>query len=149
MSYEERNAWAGLVASLLVWGFFGSRIISDLGAGAFDGPDGLQLWAWAVVKLMLWGIGIMIVVTIAMAVFDAALRGKAAPSMQMDERDQLIALLSHRIVLVAVSTGVIGAIIALSQGVSAPLALTGIFLACALGDTIGTAYRIWRYRRGF
>lgn len=149
MSYEERNAWAGLVASLIVWGIFGSRIISDLGAGTFDGPDGLQLWSWAVVKLMLWGIGIMIVVTITMAIVDAMLRGKAAPSMQMDERDQLIALLSHRIVLVAVSTGVIGAIIALSQGVSAPLALTGIFLACALGDTIGTAYRIWRYRRGF
>lgn len=149
MSYEERNAWASLIASLFAWGIIGTQIIGDLRAGVFDGPEGLQLWAWAVVKLMLWGIGILIVVTVAMAIFDAILRGKDVPATQADERDQLIALLSHRIVLVAVSTGVIGAIIALAWGIGAPLALTGIFVACALGDTLGTFYRIWRYRRGF
>jgi hypothetical protein len=149
MSYEERNAWTSLVASLFAWGIIGSQIMVDLCAGVFAGADGIQLWAWAVVKLILWGMAALTVLTVVVAIVQGIIRKGEAQSTKADERDQLIALLSHRIVLVSMSIGVIGAIVALSQGIDPPVALTGILLSCAIGDTIGTAYRVWRYRRGF
>lgn len=149
MSFEERNALSSLATSLLAWAIMGGTLWRRWQEGAFDGPLGLQAWAEVMLWLIGLAIGLGIVLTILLAIIDGLIRGREAASTRTDERDQLISLLAHRIVLGAVSAGLILAVVLLARGWSAVAALTLIVASCAVGDTIATGYKVWRYRRGF
>lgn len=149
MSFEERNSLSGLATSLIAWAVMGGSLWQKFQIGAFDGPDGAKLWAQSMLWLILIGIGLGIALSVLFAIIDGIIHGKDAANTQTDERDHLIALLGNRIVLVTVSIGIVGAIIAMALGWSAVAGLTLIVASCAIGDTIGTGYKVYRYRRGF
>ena len=87
MSYAEREALAGLITSLIVIGLFLWQLSGQQAAGAFDGPDALQLWARAVLVLIGWSIGIAIVVNVAFAILHPLLTGEKSDDRR-DERDR-------------------------------------------------------------
>lgn len=149
MSFEERNALSGLATSLIAWAVMGSAMWRKYSAGQFDGPDGVMLWARSMLWLIAFGIAFGIILAIAFAIIDAIVHGKEKNHTQTDERDRLIALLGYRITLAAVSIGLVGAILGMAFGWTAVQGLMLIFVSCALGDTVGVAYKVFRYRRGF
>lgn len=149
MSFEERNSLSGLAASILAWSIIGGTLWQRFHAGVFAGPDGPMLWARQMLWLMAIGIGVAIVLTIVFAIVDGLINGKDAVSTRTDERDQMIGLLGNRIVLAAMSAGVILAILLLALGWPVVGVLTLIVASCAIGDSLGTGYKVWRYRRGF
>ncbi len=149
MSYEERNALSGLLTSIVAWSIMGGVMWRQYTDGLYDGPDGVMHWARAMLWLMLYGIGFGIVIAILFAIVDGILHPNDKNRTQSDERDRTIALLGHRIVLVAMSAGLIGAILGMAFGWTAVQGLMLIVVSCALGDTVGVAYKVFLYRRGF
>jgi hypothetical protein len=58
MSHEERNVVTEILANAVIIGLFLWFLVAGQAAGRFDGPDGVQVWAVLVLKL----IGVSIVI---------------------------------------------------------------------------------------
>lgn len=148
MSHEERNTLVAILVNLSMAGWMTWRIAAMQGAGRFDGPDGLAVWA----RTVLWVIPVGIVVTIAAVilfniVFAIATRDEN-PSFVTDERDRLIGIQGMRVTLVVASAGFLGALVALALGTGAFAVLNAILASFAAGDLLGSLAKLRLYRRG-
>ena len=148
MNAEERNTWVALASSLIVNGYFASRIWTMFHDGTATAPDGLQIWA----RTMLWVVPAAIVVTVGLtvlaAVVQAAITGDDRVIFLKDERDQKFELLGLGATMFCVIFGFFGAMIALAFGISAFSAFNLIYLALFLGDLANGLVKIGFYRGG-
>lgn len=149
MSVGERDAYTGLLSSLIVAVMFYLRISGLNAAGAFDGPDGLMIWARAVMWLIAIGIAIAIAVTIAFTILYVILSGEKKPSELRDERDRMIEHRGTRIGSALTAAGLIASVGALALGYSAILAFTIILVGGSISEVVKDTFKIYCYRRGF
>lgn len=150
MSSGERDAYTGLLTSLIVAVIFYLRISSQFQAGLFDGPDALKNWAQSIMWLILIGIGLAIAVTILFTILYVIVTGEKKPSDLRDERDWLIEVRGTRIATVIISIGLVAAIMDLAWGgASAIRALSIILIGCSGSEMIKDLFKIYCYRRGF
>ena len=149
MSFEERNAVSGILGCFVVWGIMLSVLVQRSGDGVFSGPDGLMLWARAVLWLIAIGIGVAIVMTILINIAYAMITGEKKPDFLHDERDTLIGLRGMQATMVVLSAGIVLAIIALAAGYTILTVLNLILIACALSSFASEVTKLVLYRRGF
>ena len=149
MPYEERNAWVALIANVLIVSWFGWKVWTMSADGAFDGPDGLALWA----RTVLWMIPVSIVATIILSILFSIGASIATrdtdPSFVSDERDKRFSARGMIATMVVVSAGLIGGLVLLAFGGSAFVALNLILFSFAFGAFVSEALRLYFYRRGY
>ena len=142
MAYEERNAWAGLIVTVIVMTAYVVVILQQ----AAGGPVADVVW-W---PTMLWTIGGGIVVTIIVSIVSGIIAGMRDPAGvgKSDQRDRDISRMGSRVgqsFLVLAGLGVI-----VLCAVEAPwfwIAHT-MFFGFALSAFIGGIASVIAYRRG-
>ena len=148
MSFEERNAVTGILVCFITWVIMLTVLLRKSAAGQFDGSAGPQLWAQAVLWLIVIGIAVAIVMTILFNIAYAVITGDKKPDFLSDERDTIIGLRGMQATSIVISTGIVGAFIALAWGASVLMVLNLIFAACALGSFASEVTKLVLYRRG-
>lgn len=148
MPYEERNAWSALIAGVITFFVFGTRIWSGTVDGAYGGDDGLSVWAWDVIWLIGGGIGLTIVVVIAFQILYAILTLTPNPQFITDERDTMISRHGSLITLIVSSGGFMVSVVMLAMGWSPLAALNTILGSMALAGMASEIYRVAVYRFG-
>lgn len=147
MSKGFRTALFQLVTNVLVLIYFVPRFLADLGAGTFDGPDGLI----AAARFLLFAIVAAIVASIVIQIVGAILVGianRGALEEVTDERDRIIDLTGERLSHWLSGIGlVVGLVVVWRGGPSALLPALG-YLGFALGDIASNTYKLTRYIRG-
>ncbi|MCC5955170.1 MAG: hypothetical protein JJU07_03635 [Natronohydrobacter sp.] len=147
MSHEERNVITEILANAVIIGLFVWFLVAGQATGRFDGPDGVQVWAVLVLKLIGVSIVMGIVLAIMMAIFWRILTGEK-PDLTRDERDRAISGLGWKVSMLGTAVGFVGGIIALALGWSVIAGLNLMLAGCAFGDTAGNLAKFHAYRRG-
>jgi heme/copper-type cytochrome/quinol oxidase subunit 2 len=147
MSHEERNVVTEILANAVIIGLFLWFLVAGHAAGRFDGPDGVQVWAVLVLKLIGVSIAIGIVLAVAMAIVWQVITGEK-PDLTRDERDRAISGIGWKWQGIATAIGVVGAVGALALGHEVVSAMNLILAGCAIGDTGGNLAKLHAYRRG-
>jgi len=147
MSHEERNVLTEILANAIIIGLFLWFLVAGHAAGRFDGPDGVQVWAVLVLKLIGVSIVIGIVLAVAMAILWRVITGEKS-ELTRDERDRAISGIGWKVSMLGSATGFVGGIIALALGANVILALNLMLAGCALGDTGGNLAKLRAYKRG-
>lgn len=148
MSFEERNAWSGLISGLITFAIFGSRIWAGTVGGTYGTAEGLTHWAWDVLWLIGGGIAICIAVLIGFQIAFAIVTRTEKPQFLTDERDVMISRRGAVITLAVSSAGFILGVILIALGWSAIAGLNAILGGMAAGAITSEAYRIAVYRLG-
>lgn len=143
MSRDERDAYAAILSSLLIGGLFYLWIVD----GSFEGPQGVQLWAQLVLKLIGVGIVTAIIAHIAVAIGHGIITREKIEEMS-DERDRAIKARGMQVTLVLTSIGFLAMIGLLAWGKPVLVGLNLLLVGCILGEIIGSLARIYLYRRG-
>jgi hypothetical protein len=146
MSYGEREALSGLITSLIVIGLFLWQLTGQQAAGAFVGPDALQLWAQSVLILIGWSIGIAIAVAILFAILHGILTGEQRDDRR-DERDRDIDRRAMIWAWYLLSFGLLGVIISLAVGETGFKAMNMVLALCILSEAFKDAAKLVLYRR--
>jgi heme/copper-type cytochrome/quinol oxidase subunit 2 len=147
MSHEERNVVTEILANAVIIGLFLWFLVAGHAAGRFDGPDGVQVWAVLVLKLIGLSIVTGIVLAILMAIVWRVVTGEK-PDLTRDERDRAISGIGWKVQGIATAIGVVGAVGALALGYPVITAMNLILAGCAFGDTGGNLAKLRAYRRG-
>jgi len=148
MTHQERNNLVAIINSLLVTGFFATRIFQMYQQGAFEGPDGLAIWAQTVLWIIPASIIGSIVLTILFNIFYAIATNNSKPSFVVDERDKMLSNRSMITTMIVVSAGFILSLVALAFGWPSFVVLNMILLSFAVGDLIGSLVKLVMYRWG-
>ena len=146
MSHEERNNIASLIAGLLINIYVIIKLSNMFEAGRLDGPDAMMIWARAMLWVIPIGILTVIVCIIVFSILFAIAERDGSPSFVVDERDEAIKTFGMRFTMVATSVGFIGGLIALAMGTAPLFVFIGMFFAFSVGDLIGNAAKLIRYR---
>lgn len=149
MSFEERNAYVGILSSVIAWGVMLSYLWPSTVAGAFDGPEGPQVWARLVLWLIALSIGITIAVTVLFNITYALWTGERNFAIARDERDKGIGLRAMQVAQIVMATGIVLAIVLLAMGGGIALFLNAVLAACAIASLASELTKIILYRRGF
>ena len=147
MPLGEREALTGLISMLIVIVIFALRLTDQHAAGAFDGPDALQVWARSVLILIGVSIVVAIVVTVAVHVLQAVLTGEK-PEERKDERDHLIDRRALTWGWYLLSIGILGVIVDLALGASGFRAMNLVLALCFASEALKDSVRLILYRRG-
>ncbi len=147
MSHEERNVLTEILANVIIIGLFLWFLVAGHAAGRFDGPDGVQLWAILVLKLIGVSIVIGIVLAVVMAILWQVISGEGS-ELERDERDRAISGIGWKVQGIVTAIGIVGAIAALAWGQEVIAAMNLILAGCAIGDTAGNLAKLRAYRRG-
>ena len=148
MNSEERNTWVGLFSSLMINGWFYSRIWEMLYDGTATAPDAMQIWA----RTVIWVIPVSIIATIALTVLativQAILTGDKSPTFLKDERDTKFEMWGMGAMMLLAVAGFLGAMGALALGYSGFIAFNLIYLGFSLGDVASNVLKLILYRTG-
>jgi len=147
MSHEERNVLTELLTNLIIIALFVVVLLRGTLAGDFDGPQGPQVWAVVVLKLIGASITIGIVLAVLSAIIWHIVTGERS-TLTRDERDRAIAGTGWRWAMIGSAIGFVGGIIALALGQGVIFALNLMLAGCALGDTFGNMAKFRAYRLG-
>lgn len=147
MSHEERNVLTEILANAIIIALFLWFLVAGHAAGRFDGPDGVQVWAVLVLKLIGVSIVIGIVLAVVMAIVWQVVTGEK-PDLTRDERDRAISGIGWKVQGIVTAIGVVGAVGMLALGHEVVAAMNLILAGCALGDTGGNLAKLYAYRRG-
>ncbi|MFN3954773.1 MAG: hypothetical protein ACK4LQ_09990 [Pararhodobacter sp.] len=147
MSHEERNVLTEILANAIIIGMFLWFLAAGHAAGRFDGPDGVQLWARLVLKLMVAGIVMGIILAVVMAIIWRIVTGETS-ELTRDERDRAISGIGWKVSMIGSAIGFVGGIATLAYGANVIFALNLMLAGCAFGDTGGNLAKLYAYRRG-
>lgn len=148
MSFEERGAWSAILSGVVAFFMWGRPIWNGTVTGAYEGADGLSLWAVDVI----WLIGGGVILTVAvMILFNIAYAiATSQPKLQFisDERDTRINNRGAVVSLVVISIGFLIAVGLLAMGWSGLAGLNTILIGMAAAGFVSELYRIAAYRLG-
>lgn len=149
MSFGERDAITSLLTVLIVTVMVYVSISGQYALGKFDGPDALKLWAWSVLWVLGYGIGIAIAIPMLFTVAYGIITGEKKPSDLRDERDRLIEHRGTRIGAALTSLCIVGAVADLAWGSTALHAFNVLLISCPLSEIVKNLFKVVCYRRGF
>jgi len=140
--YEERNAWSGLIVSLIVIPAYVIVVLQQAAGRSIESVD------WF--PLMLWTIGLGIVATIVLSIAWGLIAHRRDPDNtgRSDIRDRDISRLGGRVeqaFLVIAGLGVIGLC---AVGADVFWIANTMFLGFAVSAIVGGIARVIAYRRG-
>ncbi len=148
MSYHEKNNYVELLSTLVVFGFYFTRMFALFTNGDMAGENANMLLG----QNILWLLGISVVVHIVgHIVFATAMTiitKDHDPSYVIDERDKLIELKGMRVGYYVLGGGFVCSMIVLAMGYETVLVFNLIVAAFALGSIGGNITRIALYRLG-
>lgn len=148
MTHEERNTIFALLVNVLVNGYIIIKLLGLSSAGAFAGPDALQVFA----RTVLWVIPISIVATLVFTVLGniliAIILREPKPDFTVDERDKQFQMRAMGATLFGAAAGFIIALIGLAFGWSALTAFLVLYFSFAGGDFFGNIVKFLSYRCG-
>ncbi len=149
MPYQDRNNVVSIIINLVVNGYIVLRLLAMNEAGAFEGPDAVNVWAKTVVWVIPISIVLTIIGTILFNIGHAIMTGDAKPSFVVDERDRLFEQRSMIAVTIFAAFGFIVAIVMLALNWSALFGFNIIYFSMALASLAGDVVRFISYRRGY
>ncbi|MGW8483057.1 hypothetical protein ACWGJP_07940 [Microbacterium sp. NPDC055903] len=142
MVYEERNAWAGLIVSVVSVTVYILLTLQSAGDGPLHEVD------WF--PLMLWTIGLSIVATILLSVTWGILAGARDPDGvgRSDIRDRDISRMGGRVEQGFVVIAGLGVIALCAIGADVFWIANTMYLGFAVAAFVGGIARVIAYRRG-
>ncbi len=142
MVYEERNAWAGLLVSVVTIAVYIVLTLQSAGDGPLHEVDWLPL--------MLWTIGGGIVATILISVIWGIVAGARDPDGvgRSDIRDRDISRMGGRVEQGFVVLAGLGVIALCAVGADVFWIANTMFLGFAVSAFVGGIARVIAYRRG-
>ena len=142
MVFEERNAWAGLVLSVIAVSVYVVLVLVQADGGPLDEVD------W--VPLMLWTIGGGIVATIIATIGWGLLAGLRDPDGvgRSDQRDRDIARMSSRVGQAFLVIAGLGVIVLCAIEADWFWIANAMFFGFALSAIVGGIASVIAYRRG-
>ena len=149
MSYLQRNIFASIISTLLVFGIYYAWLFQMVQDGRFDGANGTSLLGQSVLLLIVAAIIVTIIATIIFNILFSIATNDLKPSTVVDERDRLIELRGMRISEIVTGGGFMLAMVALALGQAPFLAFNIIVLAFALASVTSGVLKLFLYRSGF
>jgi len=142
MVFEERNAWAGLVLSVIAVSVYVVLVLVQADGGPLDEVD------W--VPLMLWTIGGGIIATIIVTIGWGLLVGLRDPDGvgRSDQRDRDIARMSSRVGQAFLVVAGLGVIVLCAIEADWFWIANAMFFGFALSAIVGGIASVIAYRRG-
>ncbi|MFJ4254603.1 hypothetical protein [Microbacterium sp. NPDC090003] len=142
MVYEERNAWAGLIISLIVIPAYVVIVLQQAATRPIESVD------WF--PLMLWTIGLGIVGTIVLGILWGLIahRGDPDGTGRSDIRDRDISRLGGRVEQAFVVLAGLGVIGLCAVGADVFWIANTMFAGFAVSAIVGGIARVIAYRRG-
>lgn len=142
MVFEERNAWAGLVLSVIAVSVYVVLVLVQADGGPLDEVD------W--VPLMLWTIGGGIVATIIATIGWGMVAGLRDPDGvgKSDQRDRDIARMSSRVGQAFLVIAGLGVIVLCAIEADWFWIANAMFFGFALSAIVGGIASVIAYRRG-
>lgn len=142
MVYEERNAWTGLVVSVLAVAVYVVMVLRSAGGGPLTDVDWLPL--------MLWTIGLSIAVTIVASILWGIVAGRTDPdgAGRSDIRDRDISRMGARVEQAFVVIAGLGVIALCAVGADVFWIANTMFAGFAVSAVAGGIARVIAYRRG-
>lgn len=142
MVYEERNAWTGLVLSVIAITVYVVLVLQQADGGPLTAVD------WF--PLMLWTIGIGIAATIVTTILWGIVAGMKDPegATRTDIRDRDISRLGGRVEQAFVVIAGLGVIVLCAVGADVFWIANTMFLGFGVSAIIGGVARVIAYRRG-
>lgn len=148
MPFQQKNLYASIFSSLLIFGIYFWRVSVLYTAGRFDGDLGNAL----IGKSILWLIGGGIVVHIGAMMLFSILFAIAAndpkPSFVVDERDRQFELHAVRASFYIFGAGYVVSMIALAMGGSSFLVFNMIVASMGIATMSEAFMQLYQYRRG-
>lgn len=148
MNSEERMTWINLFSSVVINGWFYSRIWEMFHDGTATAPDALQLWARTVIWVVPVSIGSIIVLTILTTIVQGIFAGGKPPAFLKDERDTKFEMWGMGAMMLFTVAGFLGAMAALALGYSGFIAFNLIYLGFSVGDVASNVLKLILYRTG-
>ncbi|SHG39212.1 hypothetical protein [Cognatishimia maritima] len=149
MTFQDRNTIVSIVVNLTMLTYVISRLITMQAAGAFDGPDAVNVWARMVVWVIPLSIAATIAGTILFNIFFAVATGQQKPSFVVDERDKHFERRGSFAVIAGAGIGFVSGIVALAMDYSALVGLNIMYFGMAAGALGSDLVRFASYRRGY
>jgi len=148
VSFEERGAWSAILSGVVAFFLWGRPIWTGTVTGAYDGADGLSLWAWDVIWLIGGGVVVAVAILILFNIAYAIVTRQPRLQFITDERDARINKRGAVVSLVATSGGFLIAVGLLAMGWGALAALNAILLGMAVAGIGSEVCRVVVYRMG-
>ena len=148
MSFEERGAWSAILSGVAAFFLWGRPIWNGTVTGAYEGVDGLSLWAVDVIWLI--GGGVILAFTVLILFNIAYAIATSQPKLRFisDERDTRINNRGAVVSLVVISIGFLIAVGLLAMGWSGLAGLNTILIGMAVAGFGSELFRIAAYRLG-
>ncbi|MFE7845828.1 hypothetical protein ACFUTX_11630 [Microbacterium sp. NPDC057407] len=142
MAYEERNAWVGLVISVIAMTVYTVIVLQQASSGPVDEID------W--VPLMLWIIGAGIVVSILVSIAWGLIAARRDPDGigKSDQRDRDISHLNNRVGQAFLVLAGLAVIVLCALEADWFWIANTMFYGFALSSIVGGVASVIAYRRG-
>lgn len=142
MVYEERNAWAGLIVSVIVIPAYVVLVLQQAASRPIESVD------WF--PLMLWTIGLGIVATIILSILWGLIAHRRDPENtgRSDIRDRDISRMGSRVEQAFVVIAGLGVIVLCALGADVFWIANTMFAGFAVSAVVGGVARVIAYRRG-
>ncbi|KJL31572.1 hypothetical protein [Microbacterium oxydans] len=142
MTYEERNAWTGLIVGIIALPIYILVVLQRAGGGPLTAVD------WF--PLMLWMIGLSILAIIVLSILWGLIAHAKDPdgTGRSDIRDRDISRMGGRVEQAFVVIAGLGVIVLCAIGADVFWIAHTMFLGFAVSAIIGGIARVIAYRRG-
>ena len=153
MAFREKMLWASASATLVLWGWYFARFVTQLDAGRFD--QGVAVGNFIMTLVLL------IVVQVVAAIVLAIMSGREA-SAPADDREKAFALGGYRVAYFVLSALVVTLMLAgpvllrianewtpaPPPGMAPVLLGNALLFALVAAELAHSGYQLFRYRRG-
>lgn len=140
MSFQEKSRWAGLIANLLIWGWYFIDAFQTWQAGALTGRNSFS----GIVLAIIASVIVQIVVATALAI-----QRPDEAEAALDERDRQIARKGGATAYSLLSFGLVIVIGAAYLAIDYLMAINLLLLVFIATECVRYAIEIAAYRRGF
>jgi hypothetical protein len=148
MNYQEKQATAYLISSLMVTAGYSIYLFQKYEGGGFETTTIPSSWGTVILIV----IGVQIVLSILMSILVhtvQALRTMEKEPTLSDERDQIIDMKANRVSYIVFGIGFLLAMISLAGGLP-PLVMFNLIVFSLFGaGIVGYIVQLYLYRRGF
>ena len=150
LSYQEKNIAVSLFTTLLIFIFYGVRMLHIYEDGNVEPSEVYSLWGIVVVLGIISNIAANIITQVVLTVFTGIMTGDMEEEpLIADERDNLIGLKGMRNSFFVMGGGVFIAMGTQVLGMSALTMFNLILFFSILSALVGDASQLYYYRRGF
>jgi hypothetical protein len=148
MSYQEKSIAVSLTSTLMIWGYWLTKIYQLYQEGGFNSVNVFSLWATIIVLAIIINIIANIITHIVFGII-YAIKTNSQERDVTDERDQLIDLKGSRVSYGMFSIGVLISMLLFVLNQPPLVMFCSLTFFAIAADVLGDVLRLYMYRRGF